>query len=1285
MRSSLVLLATILLIASGAVAQAADISGSLLAEMDRLAAGESIEALVTFNHQADIYSLDLALKQRKATLAERNRAVIEALQDAATFTQPEIAAFLENLKSQGLVNDYKMFWVTNMFWVDIQRAGIDVLAAHPSLSSLTLNYPIENHPLVKSEPSDNLITNVEIGLERINAPAAWAQGWTGAGRVVMNIDTGVDGTHPALSERFRGDVDEDGDFDESWLDPYDTNWPDPHDGGSHGTHTMGTICGRTASGDTIGVAIDAQWIAAAAVDRGGGIDRTIQDILISFEWAVDPDGDRETQDNPDAIGNSWGIPDSWGEDCDETFWQVIDNVEAAGSVVVFSAGNEGSSGLRSPADRATTYYNCFSVGAVDGNSDNLPPASFTARGPTECASGDLAIKPEVTAPGVNVRSSVPGGGYSYYSGTSMSSPHVTGSVAIIRQVNPDLDVDTIKEILMTTAHDLPFSNPDGEDNIYGHGIIDVFEACLIAQSGYGFVHGEVTDSEGAGIGGALIEVIGAPRLTYADDTGHYEIGLPADTSYNLRASFFGYIPEEGEATVFAEDTTYLDFTLQMAPSGSLHGTVINIDDSSPIEGANVLVVGAPIDPVQTDQDGYYVFESLPGDQTHMIEVAASGFGLGEGEVFIPEGGEAELDFALAPFESFESDDAGWVGEGVWEWGQPTSGPGGAFDGNNVWATVLGGQYANNVDDGLVTTAFLLEESNATLSFYHWYDIEQGSQGWDGGNVSISVDGGANWEIIHPDGDYPDDSIVGLDGDPGFTGSSEWALATFEIGQYVDNVVSFRYRFGTDGSITYDGWYLDAFVVTGASPVEGGGDPVITYQPASYRVELEQGNSTERTLTIGNVGEGILYYSIAPITIDRRLRDSDPDDSIDPFRLDPEWGKYLTYERNGEMLTVTYDGPKNETSDNESNPPVIADYGGPDEFGYTWIDSDEPNGPEFDWIDITGIGEPLMFDDDENQGPFPLGFDMPFYDNFFGSINICSNGWISFTSTSTDYSNDPIPGSTEPNNLVAPFWDDLDPSDGGMIYFYTNNVDTAIVAWVNVPHYEFTGPGLYTFEAIMLADGDIVFQYASVEGELLSNTVGIENDNGSVGLEIVYDSPYVTDGLAVRINFPIFWLDIDPRSGYNHPDESSDFTVTFDASELELGEYRGYLRIDSNDPADPSVAVYCTLAVVDPTGIDDAAGGNIPNLFALDQNYPNPFNPSTEISFALPAQSEVELVVFDMLGRQVKTLVNEELQAGYHSVVWNGTDNSGQAVSSGIYFYSVKAGEFNQNRKMILLK
>ena len=233
---------------------------------------------------------------------------------------------------------------------------------------------------------------------------------------------------------------------------------------------MGTMTGLGATtGDTIGVAFGAQWIAARAIVSGGNAN-------LAFQWLADPDGDPNTIDDvPDVISNSWGYHDF---SCPQYQWYQIDNCEAAGIVVVFAAGNRSSGdpypeSMWAPASRITTEYNTFSVGAVNGNSDNFPIADFSARGPSQC--DHLTIKPEVVAPGVNVRSSVPGGGYQQYgwSGTSMACPHVAGTVALLRQYNPNASVDTIKWAIMQSATDL---GQDGEDNTYGYGIINALGA-----------------------------------------------------------------------------------------------------------------------------------------------------------------------------------------------------------------------------------------------------------------------------------------------------------------------------------------------------------------------------------------------------------------------------------------------------------------------------------------------------------------------------------------------------------------------------------------------------------------------------------------------------------------------------------------------------------------------------------------------------------------------------------------------------------------------------------------
>ena len=106
--------------------------------------------------------------------------------------------------------------------------------------------------------------------------------------------------------------------------------------------------------------------------------------------------------------------------------------------------------------------------------------------------------------------------------------------------------------------------------------------------------------------------------------------------------------------------------------------------------------------------------------------------------------------------------------------------------------------------------------------------------------------------------------------------------------------------------------------------------------------------------------------------------------------------------------------------------------------------------------------------------------------------------------------------------------------------------------------------------------------------------------------------------------------------------------------------------------------------ISPTGLSTDAD-LVPDVYALGQNYPNPFNPSTQIRYALPEQSKVVLTVYDMLGRKVRTLVNGVQDAGYRTVMWNATSDVGTPVSAGMYIYTIRAYEFYQVKKMILLK
>jgi len=396
----------------------------------------------------------------------KHREIINHLKSKVLDSQASLKQIIVNNKA--LVSEYKSFWISNAVYIRGDADFIRSLAGRDDVE-----YVFENLPLVLVEPVEigsaiQSEAGAEPGLDVIGAREAWEMGLTGEGRIVCNFDTGVDSEHPALSSSWLGS--NGGTASESWFDPY-TNSDFPVDNSGHGTHTMGTMVGLDRA-DTVGVAFGARWIAAGVVDRGGGVNRTIADILSAFEWAADPDGNPDTSDDmPDVINNSWGIPTGFYGPCNVTFWDVIDNLEALGIICLFAAGNEGpdESTIRTPGDRITTQFNSFAVGAVNG--DNLEVASFSSRGPSGC--DGQTIKPEITAPGVHVRSCNDNGGYVTMSGTSMATPYVAGAAVILRQFNPEASVEQVKSALMQGAVDLGDS---GEDNSYGNGLLNIINS-----------------------------------------------------------------------------------------------------------------------------------------------------------------------------------------------------------------------------------------------------------------------------------------------------------------------------------------------------------------------------------------------------------------------------------------------------------------------------------------------------------------------------------------------------------------------------------------------------------------------------------------------------------------------------------------------------------------------------------------------------------------------------------------------------------------------------------------
>jgi len=356
----------------------------------------------------------------------------------------------------------------------------------------------------------------------------------------------------------------------------------------------------------------------------------------------------------------------------------------------------------------------------------------------------------------------------------------------------------------------------------------------------------------------------------------------------------------------------------------------------------------------------------------------------------------------------------------------------------------------------------------------------------------------------------------------------------------------------------------------------------------------------------------------------------------------------------------------------------------DNCGHTWKSSQSSSDLLFNWIDIQQDENLIATGpaDDTNWGPYRLGFNFPFYGNYFDSVRICSNGFISFTSPSDSRNNTNLPNPGGRFNLIAPFWDDLLLTDSSKIYSWSED-DSTIISYVNLSHYP--DPGNYTFQVILTPSGPISLQYLTMSGATNSATVGIQNHDGSDGLLIAYNQDFLDDSFVIQIPSP--WLQLKTYPDLLLPGESIFLSYAVNSKDLVLGQYFGRILFSGEDSAGSLVPqeYHLTVGIDTFTSVGQSGQSALPVNFWLAQNFPNPFNQSTSINYKLRSSGLISLKVFNLLGEEVATLVSGYQPAGLHQVTWDGRNNRGEVVASGLYFYQLSLGNATQTRKLTLLK
>lgn len=447
------------------------------------------EFLVLLAEQADVSGA-----RQLPTKAQKGQYVFDTLTAVANRTQPAVMAQLDAL---GVA--YRPFWVVNMIWAQGDITAVQAMAERADVARILANptVPMQFRPTTPAQMNQALQT-IEWNISHVGAPDVWAAGVTGAGVVIGGQDTGYDWDHPGLINQYRGWNGASADHNYNWHDSIHSGGgvcgadsPEPCDDHGHGTHTMGTMVGNdldpadpswpAGATNAVGMAPGARWIGCRNMDVGNGTPATYTEC---YQWFIAPTDLNGQNPNPalapHVINNSWSCPGSEGCSQD-TLLAVVQNVVAAGIVTVHSAGNGGSAcgTVNAPA---ATYDESFSVGATN-SSDTI--AGFSSRGPSTYDNGR---KPDISAPGVNIRSTIRGGGYQGgWNGTSMAAPHVAGLVGLLISAEPALagQVALIEDQIEQTA--VPRTTNDGcggdgptdvPNHTYGHGRIDAFAATM---------------------------------------------------------------------------------------------------------------------------------------------------------------------------------------------------------------------------------------------------------------------------------------------------------------------------------------------------------------------------------------------------------------------------------------------------------------------------------------------------------------------------------------------------------------------------------------------------------------------------------------------------------------------------------------------------------------------------------------------------------------------------------------------------------------------------------------
>ncbi|MBN1755021.1 immune inhibitor A [bacterium] len=667
------------------------------------------------------------------------------------------------------------------------------------------------------------------------------------------------------------------------------------------------------------------------------------------------------------------------------------------------------------------------------------------------------------------------------------------------------------------------------------------------------------------------------------------------------------------------------------------------------------------------------------------------------------------------FVDFEEDNGGFESTGDWEWGVPSEeGPETAHSGMKLWATILDGYHSDGSNSQLNTTAFDLSDfCSATLEFYHYYRTEFS---YDGGNVKISTDDGETWNLIFPIKGYPMLRVVGL-GEEGFSGATDgWEKVQFDLLPYIGRTVKIQFDFKSDEYLTAPGWYIDDVGVlekqillppqhvTAASGYD-------SYVPISWAAPALASSIYRSTAPESFMGYNIYRSEVSG------YYDSEPvNGSIvtDTFYLDADALNEVEYFY---IVTSVYSEGESQPSNEARAMAFNAELEvSPDVFHITL--------PEDGLLDtvmtLSNVGSGYLNYNIYEELDDPL------------SRFTKENGFID------GYSRALIP----PHGVWRRLAEDPDDPDveldiaalyaqhsGNFLYFMIKphqpmgnpSTDYVVAFSIDADMNPATGddriPGMgleyiVAMGALPMGWESVILEYDpsspygwSPAGEAHWTLTPENGDSVACGItfsvignpdEILISAMTVRDLMSMTSPEDIIpegggiyysaieapWLFENPIQGIINGGTSQSITLTFDADGLAPAEYYAWLRIQTNDWEALEYYVPIQLTVIS-TGVTEDS--KLPGAYSLGYATPNPFNSTSAIQFSVPEKTEAELMVYDVLGKEVTTLLDRELEPGNYLARWDGLDQYGRQMPTGIYFYKLETPNYEQKRKVLLLK